>query len=188
MAGQKTQKKLRIAAVLAGLLALVLISPYYFTAKEEQKREAPERLLTFAGLPADADIKATLTMDGRTVELASDGDGLVMTPELRENFTLPYTLQMTIRSANGYRDFSWRIDRRGVDYYILADGFKREDKITLVIEDQPVFTIPFDWSGRIELPIVLQYAFDTTVCIFIREGSNAAKTGFCHFNPGNKQT
>lgn len=189
MAGQKARKNLQLAAVLAGVLALALAGAYFFGAsKEGQKRTAPERILTFAGLPAGADIKATLTMAGRSFELGSDGEGLVMTPELREKFRLPYTLQATFRSGDDYRDLSWSIDERGVEYYILADGFKPEDKITLVIEDQSVFTIPFDWSGRIELPIVLQYAFDTTVCIFIHERSNASKTSFCHFNPGNKQT
>jgi hypothetical protein len=184
MVGQKAQKNLLFAAVLTGVLVIVLMAMYFYIASKEQKREAPDTLLTFTGIPANAQMKATLTMAGRAADLAVGDDSVALTPELRKDFKLPYILQTTIRSGDSYRDLSWRIDKRGAEYYILADGFSPNDKITLLINDRPVFTIPFDWSGRIELPIIALVAEDTKACINIVEAKETL--AFCHFLTGKK--
>src|SRR5688500_12495778 len=113
-------------------------------------------------------------------------ESLSLTPEQREDFKLPYIMKTTLKTGkNEYHDISWTIDKRGVEYYILADGFAPSDKITLIINDQPAYTIPFDWSGRIELPIMLIIAEDTKTCIDIHESKE--KLSFCHMTTGKKE-
>lgn len=185
MAGQKTQRKLRIAAVLISVLVIGLMSAYFFTAKEAQKRLPPEKIIVYHGLPADMDITAEISMGGKVSALEATDEALRLTEEQKENFYVPYNIKAQLHSdKGGYRDLSWRIERDGVQYFILADGFKRSDKISLIIDGQIVFTIPFDWSGRIELPIMLIRGMDTTACITIEESGSTLN--FCHYATAGK--
>lgn len=184
MADRKTSKNLQLAAVLVTAVALAGVAAYFFKVPgEAQKRLPPTQIITYQGLPAGTDITAEITMGGKTRTLETTGKAFSLSADQREDFFVPYNIKAQLHSEKrGYRDLSWRIERNGAQYFILADGFKRSDKISLSINGQAVFTIPFDWSGRIELPIILRTGMDTTACITIEESGDAL--GFCHYTTG----
>lgn len=184
MAGQKLFKNLPLAAVLVTALALAGAAAYFLAAQQEaQKRLPAEQIITYTGLPAGMDVSAEITMGGKTRALETTGKAFLLGDKQREDFYVPYNIKAQLHSDKaGYRDLSWRIERNGAQYFILADGFKRNDKISLSIDGQTVFTIPFDWSGRIELPIILIRGENTTACITIEETGDTL--GFCHYTTG----
>jgi len=184
MAEQKAPKNLKLAAVLVTTLALVLTALFFFNApKKTQKSLPPEAIISYQGLPADTTITAEISVGGKTRALTTTDKAFLLTPEQREDFYAPYNIKAQLHSEkNGYRDISWSLQSNGAQYSILADGFKPTDKISLSINGQTVITIPFDWSGRIEVPIILRTGMDTTTCITIEESSETL--GFCHFATG----
>src|SRR5688572_9791063 len=134
MAGKTALQKFCIAAVLIVILLGASTAYFNFLIKQKQQaRLAPDKIITFSGIPADTTLTATLSMGGKTEDLINDAKSLSLTPEQKEDFKLPYILKATLKTdKNEYRDISWKIDKRGAEYYILADGFSPEDKITLI--------------------------------------------------------
>lgn len=171
-------------------LAVLFLGAYFlnffkFEEVKEFHRDAATDIISYQDLPENMMIRASLEMDGAVSPLDTSDGHFSLSTEQRVKFKLPYAIKATLQSDNGqYHDISWSVDARGVDYYILADGFKPEDTITLTMNEQKLYTIPFDWSGRIELPIHLIIEADAKACIEINDGSQ--KFGFCHAIAGRK--
>lgn len=178
------------AKILSVVLALLFLTAYFtnffhFEEVKEFHRDVPTDIITYEGLKADMVINASLEMNGTVSQIDTKDGNFSLSQEQKVKFRLPYTVKATLTSGNGqYRDISWSVDTRGVDYYILADGFKPENTISLIMNDQKLYTIPFDWSGRVELPIHLIIEADTKACIEIDEGHQ--KLDFCHSITGRK--
>ncbi|MFA5593035.1 MAG: hypothetical protein WC989_06960 [Micavibrio sp.] len=187
MAGKKY---IGIAGIITGL---VLIGAYFAYIKYDHDmavftREAPDILVTYEGIAPDQSFTVRLGSSRFSVE-GRNGE-LRLSDEQKAVYKLPVTIEAAITGANDrFHDFAWKIDRQGVDYAITASGFSPDDRISLIMDGQRVYTIPFDWSGRIELPIILILDKDTKACIEIKQAAandTDSPIGFCHFITGRK--
>ncbi len=184
----------RIKALLL-LSSVCFLAAYLFLVKtkEEQTgeyRKAPSELITFQGLPADTQVNATIEMNGKILDLSVNDAAITLDQQQQSDFKLPYKLKAILNYPDGtHRDLSWTVDSRGANYEILADGFNPDDLITLRLnESTGLDKLPFDWSGRIELPIVLEVYKNITSCIDVYETNRKETLSFCHFNSGRVNT
>lgn len=183
---EKAGKARLLCAGLA--FSLVLIGAFavlHFIT--EARRIAPEDILTFRGLPADATADIFFK-DSRGTHQLDLVDGIVKLPEgLRENFSLPYRLSATIRGFSGRKDIDlvWSLDRDGRVYDVVLSGFSPEERLDFNLNDIRAHkNIPFDWSGRFKAHFILLTGVDTNACVDVR-GTGAA-FGFCHMITGKK--
>lgn len=182
-----TKKNIKIlfTAITTLFLMAYFTNFFHFEEVREFHRNVPADIITYEGLTSDMTINASLEMDGNVRPISIRDGHFSLNSEQKIKFKLPYMIKATLQSGDGqYRDISWNVDARGVDYYILADGFKPENTISLIMNDQKLYTIPFDWSGRIELPVHLIIEADAKACIEINDGSQ--KLGFCHYIAGKR--
>ena len=177
-------------------LAVILLGAAYtflFLSPEKKQpgfvRLPPHNIITFSGFPEGTKVTANLRMGKKDYPVTVVENAFVLTPEQTANFSFPYTLTSSFQYPDGtYRDFSWDVDSRGVDYEIVSDGFKRHDKISLVIDGQRgPENVPFDWSGRLEFPIGVRVYTDVKTCIEIVEAASKDLLNLCHSNPGEKR-
>lgn len=179
--GRKVKAAIVIAVLVAalGYLASILV----FQHEANVKRSPPGTIIEFTGLPEGAAVDATIHMNGRTRALPYADGKLVLTPEEKADFALPFTIAATLRTPDEkYHDFTWKIDARGVEYSVTADGFSPKDKIMFSLDGSPSVDIPFDWSGRIEIPAMLIIAKNTKACIEI--WASGKLLGACHMVTG----
>ncbi len=182
-----SKKNIQIFLLSLGSLFLGAYFLHFFKFEnaKEFHRDVTADIISYEGLPENMTVRASLEMDGAVRSINTSDGHFLLSQEQKLEFKLPYIIKATLQSENGqYHDISWSIDARGVDYYILADGFQPENTISLIMNEQKLYTIPFDWSGRIELPIHLITKADAKVCIEIYDGSQAFE--FCHTIVGSK--
>lgn len=181
------RRKIKTAFIIAAAVIACgyMASIGMFERKLEAKRLPPEYLVSFTGLPDDPKLQATIQIGNKTSAVPFTDGKLILTEEQKKGFTLPYRLKVTFQTADEkYHDFIWDIDSQGVEYYITVDGFSSNDHILLALDGDTSLDIPFDWSGRIVLPIMLIIAKDTKSCIEIWNKKNLL--GACHMITGKK--
>lgn len=172
---------LALGALAVGIYGYFVLKP----APEERRRIPPAQIITFSGITPGTIQGAWLVMNGAESPVLYKDNALELSEEQIARFSLPYEIKLSYKTAdNSFKDISWRVDERGVEYFIRADGYSPKDKISLFMKDQKVYTIPFDWSGRIELPILLIIAEDTKACFEIEE--DGKQVSACHFITGKK--
>ena len=183
-----SRNALKILSVTAAAVAFAFCTFVFMKAGQQvsgsAERPAPEILISYRDLPAGSLINATLSMSGKVESLEDTGSGFTLPRENERSLSLPYSIKATLKTGNDYRDFLWEIDSRGVAYNIIIDGYTPRDKVTYSMNDQAIFTIPFDWSGRIGLSSMLLLEADSKPCFDIHEGEQSY--GFCHFVRGKK--
>lgn len=182
-----SKKNIQILLVVVGVLFLsaYFLNFFRFEETREFRRSSISEIITYEGLPEDMEISAMLDMNGTVSTLDARDGKFSLNMEQRANFRLPYKIEATIKGPSGdYRDMSWKVEENGKDYFVLADGFSPDDTITLNMNDDKIYEIPFDWSGRIELPIQLIIKSDTKTCIDIK--TQPKTITFCHFTAGQK--
>ncbi len=187
---RRNQIFLFLAVLLLGAAAALV-----FLAQEQELpqtgyiRLPPQKIVSFSGFPDGTKVSANMRMGKKDYSLDISENSFVLTPEQIENFGFPYTLTASFQYPDGtYRDFSWDVDKRGVDYEIVSDGFKQQDRIRLVIDKAPASQdLPFDWSGRLEFPDGVRVYTDVTTCLEITETASKNHLNLCHSNPGEKR-
>lgn len=180
-------KALKIFSVTALVIAIVVAVPLIFYSNKDKlpvQKQAPDVLISYEDLPEKSIVTATLSMRGKVTDLENTGNGFILTPEQKKDFSFPYSIKATLKSGDDYRDISWNIDNRGVAHKILLDGYKPQDRVTFIMNGQKVYTIPFDWSGRIELGSMLIVSEDSKPCFSVDD--NGKTYGFCHYIRGKK--
>jgi hypothetical protein len=187
MAGFFKNHKISIGLLIAGVAALCLYTYFYGQqAHYEPRRTPPEKIITFSGIEIENIKSATLLMNGKTEAVGYDSNALELSQDQISSFSLPYEIKISAQGKNGsFKDFSWRVDERGVDYHALIDGFSPRDRVSLFVNEQKIYTIPFDWSGRIELPVLLIIEEDSKICFDV-EQAQENRINFCHFITGRR--
>lgn len=187
---RKFREKAGKAGILYGVLAFSLVLIGIFTVLHftmEARRIAPENILTFRGLPAEASVEIFFKDKDGTRQLALT-DGVVKLPEdLREKFSLPYRLNATIRGIKGSGDIDlvWELDREGRVYDAVLSGFSPEDRLDFNLNDIRAHRdVPFDWSGRFKVHFILLTGVDTNACAEIKGSGDAFSV--CHMITGKK--
>lgn len=186
---RKNQIIFLLAAVLLGAAGILL---YLANTKNPQVgyvRLAPQKIITFSGFPEGTKVTANIRMKRKDYPITVVEDSFALTPEQIADFGFPYTLSASFQYPDGtYRDFSWDVDARGVDYEIVSDGFQQRDRISLVIDGaRGPENLPFDWSGRLEFPVGVRVYTDVKTCVEIVETASKHLLNLCHSNPGEKQ-
>lgn len=173
------------------LIALALLSVVYvcglLVSKTiyDEKRFSKSEILEFKSFSALNEIKISLKNRHGVYDLQiEDGVGL-LPPQAVANFSVPYILQAKWQDKKGeYRDVVWTLDKRGVGYNIALDGFEDGQTVSLIVnDDTPIKNTSFDWSGRIEFPVLLHDDKDFSVCVDIH-GPHDGK--ICHRILGKK--
>lgn len=183
-----SRNALKIISVTAAVAAFAFCTFVFIKSaqlgSEPSERAPPETIISYRGLPAGSVINATLSMSGKVESLENTGSGFTLPADSKKSLSLPYSIKATLKTGDDYRDFTWEIDGRGIAYNIVIDGYTPRDKIAYSMNDQVVYTIPFDWSGRISLSSMLLLEADSKPCFDISEGEQSY--GFCHFVRGKK--
>lgn len=186
---RRNQLFLFLAVILLGGAGVLVFLADKETPQVGYVRLAPHKIVTFSGFPEGTQVKANMRMDRKNYPVEVVEDSFTLTPEQIADFGFPYTLTASFQYPDGtYRDFSWDVDARGVDYEIVSDGFKQQDRISLVIDDfRGPEDLPFDWSGKLEFPVGVRVYSDVKTCVEIVETASKNRLNLCHFNPGEKQ-
>ena len=187
MAGGFQSNKIFILTLLLAAAGLAAYALFIFrSVPEERRRTPPEHIITFSGIEKNSIARATLTMNGRESPILFDDRALRLSQEQIANFTLPYEIRLNLQEGGEYYDIFWKVDSRGAYYDIGLDGFSAKYKITLRLNEYiGLEKIFFDWSGKIELPIVLESFSDIEACVDIfKENSKKPVILLCHLNKG----
>lgn len=186
---RKNTVLLVLAAVLLGGAAFLVYLANQKIVQVGYVRLPPQKIITFSGFPEGTKVTANMRMGRKDYSITVADNSFVLSPEQIEDFAFPYTLTASFQYPdNTYRDFSWDVDARGVDYEIVSDGFKQQDRISLVIDNnRGPEDLPFDWSGRLEFPVGVRVYTDVKTCVEIVETASKNLLNLCHSNPGEKR-
>lgn len=172
-------------------MALLAVAGYVgytanFKKKMDDKRTPSPELIVFKNLPDNVAIEAFLQSKKHIEPLAVDHQSLILTTEQRNNFSLPYSVNAKLTYGDGnYYDLSWRVDERGVRYFVTLDGFRPSDTLTFNFKGTDTLkNIPFDWSGRLTLEAFLIKAETIDACVDVK-GQMAFSV--CHTVTGNPE-
>ncbi len=169
-----------------GVLAVVYLCGLLISKNwHEEKRYAKADILEFKNFSDLQAPKITIKNKHGLYDLIFEKDTALLPPQAVAHFTVPYTIQAKWQDKDGsYRDALWSVDKRGVGYTITLDGFEDGQTVSLMVNnDTPVKKTPFDWSGKIEFPVLLHDDKDFSVCVDIH-GPQDGK--ICHRIIGKK--
>lgn len=179
-----TGQKIRTVLTLAALMLAIAYAGFilYQNQLEARKRIQPREFLVFSDLPNSTKINATLETRNGSVPLAIEKNTVMLSEEQRSNFYLPFKLSVTLQGEDGtYYDLVFALDRRGIDYTVLLDGFRPKDHIIITMNDAespgPDYT---DWSGRYLAAMNLNLGENMSACLRIE---TKKPFGFCQAFP-----
>ncbi len=173
--------------ILFPLAALAAAISVYLYFAVQTRRPAPEDLITFQKWPAGASATIFFTDSKETRELSLTDGVVKLPPDIRERFSLPYTVRISINGLPDARtaDITWSIDRDGRVYDVLLEGFQPSDRLDFLLGTIKAYVnTPFDWSGRLKAHFILLTEIDTNACVTIRR--TAHEFGFCHMITGKR--
>lgn len=180
-------RKKGLYIILFSLTALIAAILVYLFLIMQTRRPAPDNLITFKEWPAGATATVFFTDTTETRELPLTGNTIKLPDDIRERFSLPYTLRMSINGMPDARtiDITWSIDRDGRVYDVLMEGFQPSDALDFFLGDIKAYTnAQFDWSGKLKAHFILLTDIDTKACVNIRRA--AQQFDFCHMITGKK--
>ncbi len=185
---QDTGPNTRRGLVFAGLVTMVFmfaaLSFLFFN-----KPNLPSDFVSFSNLPENTTIETILeTKGGNAAVLQAEGNTINLPDTIRKKIGTPYRLSSSLKLNDGnYRDLTFTVGKDRASFTVLIDGFKAQDKITLSINGQPVYTrIAMDWSGRIELEAKLPDENNVVACIEVFDTKKSI--GACHVIPERRAT
>ncbi|PZO88414.1 MAG: hypothetical protein DI626_01815 [Micavibrio aeruginosavorus] len=189
MQGQKIQKdRIKtiggIALLVCALLAIA--AAFFLINLEERKRVQPPEFLTFTGLPESTKIEAVLTTRSGTVSLPVENGIAVLSEEQRNNFYLPFKLDVHLQDKDGkYHDLTITMDSAGVHYNVLFDGFRPQDRIYITMNGAESSADYYtDWSGRYLAELVFNIGDQANACLRVE---TKTPFGFCQSFPARKE-
>ncbi len=171
---------------LGFVVAVIYMGVMTYTYIQHNKGRATQaQIVTFHGLKNISGFKAVLKNHTGTNELELKDDAIFLPPQIVETFSLPYELSASwLEKDQSYRDIKWAVDKRGVDYTVILDGFDPDDTVSISFDgDYPFKDYSFDWSGKIEIPALIQADKDFKICVDIQSKNSFS---FCHRVVGKK--
>lgn len=175
------------ALVLLGFLlaASYMTIMLYTQAMHVKERFTAAEIVTFKHLDDISNFKSVLKSYAGSYDLSLKDNVLMLPPAAVESFILPYSLSASWSEQDqSYRDITWTLDKKGVEYLVTLDGFDADDTVSISFNDEyPFKDLPLDWSGKIEIPAILHPDKDFKICVDV-----AGKDGlsFCHHVVGQK--
>lgn len=166
-------------AVMGACLALTYLGGMMvMEEKDTQRRYVESDIINFKNFSDASNLEITLKNKSGIFDLTFKEQSIVLPPNVVKNFSLPYVVTAKWQEKDQYKTILWSLDQRGVAYNIVLDGFSTKDNVSLSInKSYPFKKLPFDWSGKIELPSLLPPDKNMDICIEIETNNSFS---VCH--------
>jgi hypothetical protein len=180
-----SDKKTRLATAAVFLAVLLLGAGWLVTQNLKGFVYPAPHLMTFLNLSPNASLSATLENGRSVTPLVLDGDTIKL-PDDQKRLNRSYVIRLTLKEGDVTRDIALKVVKGDEGVRVIADGYDPENLMTLSIDNVSFFQdVPFDWSGKLELPSVVTADQNVNVCVTIK--TQAPPFGFCHVVAARKK-
>lgn len=177
----------RFAALALIFILLAAVAAWLVFRGQNSFAYPAPYLGTFLNMPEGVSLNAVLENGRKVTPLGLDEGGNIKVPETQSLLNQSYIIRLQLNDGQETaKDIALKVVKGDEGIRVFADGYAPENLMTLSIDNVSFFQdVPFDWSGKLELPSVIAADQNVHVCFTIK--TTAPPFGFCHVVAARKR-